>query len=87
MTSPFDSSSKKKKKQIDRFIPHSVSKNLYSMFSEIDSNRNENQSIMSKNYGKNYSDFLEQNLMNDHYLSSNQSKVLHFGETNNYIDK
>lgn len=33
-TSPFESSSKRKKRDIDRFIPHSVSKNLYSMFEE-----------------------------------------------------
>lgn len=32
LSSPFESSSKKKKKDIDRFIPHSVSKNLYSLF-------------------------------------------------------
>lgn len=33
-TSPFDSSNKRKRRDIDRFIPHSVSKNLYSMFEE-----------------------------------------------------
>ena len=31
-SSPFESSSKKKRKDIDRFIPHSVSKNLYTLF-------------------------------------------------------
>ena len=34
LSSPFESSSKRKKRDIDRFIPHSVSKNLYSMFEE-----------------------------------------------------
>lgn len=33
----FESSSKKKKKQIDRFIPHSISKNLYPLFEEAPS--------------------------------------------------
>ena len=40
MTSPFDSSSKKKKPhQVDRFIPHSISKNLYSLFKDVDDNK------------------------------------------------
>lgn len=38
-SSPFESSSKKKRKDIDRFIPHSVSKNLYSLFEEASSTK------------------------------------------------
>ncbi len=43
LSSPFNNSSSKKKKMLDRFIPHSVSKNLYSLFDKdenIDRNYN-----------------------------------------------
>lgn len=52
-SSPFESSSKKKRKDIDRFIPHSVSKNLYSLFEEASS---------TKCPKKQYDAILEENL-------------------------
>ena len=65
-SSPFESSSKRKRKDIDRFIPHSVSKNLYSMFEEAASSTNKSD--------KNYENILGENL-----LSKNTcAKVLNF---------
>lgn len=67
LSSPFDSSSKKKKKDIDRFIPHSVSKNLYSLFEEASTS-------MTKN--KKYESILGENLRS----TTNIGKVLSFTE-------
>lgn len=66
-SSPFESSSKKKRKDIDRFIPHSVSKNLYSMFEEASS---------IKCTKKQYENILEENLRSTVHLG----KVLSFTE-------
>lgn len=72
MSSAFESSSKKKKKQIDRFIPHSVSKNLYPLFEESECSGKKN---------KGYSNALGENL----FTSNSTGKVLHF--TNDSIQK
>lgn len=66
-SSPFESSSKKKKKDIDRFIPHSVSKNLYSLFEEAS---------ITKPKNKPYENILEENLRTTTHLG----KVLSFTE-------
>ena len=63
--SPFESSSKKKAKYIDRFIPHSVSKNLYPLFQQHSENTKQD---------KNYSNVLQENLL----TSNSTSKVLRF---------
>lgn len=68
MSSPFESSSKRKRRDIDRFIPHSVSKNLYSMFEEAASEPQKKQ--------KYYENILEENLLHQ----SNHGKVLNFTE-------
>lgn len=66
MTSPFDSSSKKKKiHQVDRFIPHSVSKNLYSLFNDVPNSQGLFGESSTSSNTKNYTHFLEQNLIND----------------------
>lgn len=69
-SSPFESSSKKKKKDIDRFIPHSVSKNLYHLFNEP----NDIHSISSSKK-KGYSTILEENLFSH---QNDCGKVLNF---------
>ena len=84
-TSPFNSSSKKKKlHQVDRFIPHSVSKNLYHLFNEPSLPVTTSK---PNNTTKNYENFLEQNLLDD-FISVNTGKLLHFGqEPKSTIDK
>ena len=71
LSSPFESSSKRKKKNIDRFIPHSVSKNLYSLFEEAATEPKKKQ--------KYYQSILGENL----FSNSNCAKVLNFTEEKN----
>lgn len=66
LSAPFESSSKKKKKDIDRFIPHSVTKNLYSLFEEAS---------LSEGKCQTYSSMLGSNLL---HQNKAQGKVLHF---------
>jgi len=80
MTSPFDSSSKKKKfLQPDRFIPHSVSKNIYSLFNDASNTLSSKTDKPSSSGQKSYSNFLEQNLI-ENLNSKTTGKLLHFGE-------
>lgn len=65
ISSVFESSSKKKQKQIDRFIPHSISKNLYPLFEE---------GPCTHKKEKGYSNILGENLL----TSNSTGKVLHF---------
>lgn len=68
MSSPFDSSSKKKRIQGDRFIPNSVTKNLYSLFQQASS---ETKNKKSQNYT---------NLLGEQLFPSNSGKILNFGQ-------
>ena len=68
LSSPFGSSSKKKKSQGDRFIPKSVTKNLYSLFEEASSDTKNNKA-------QNYTSLLGEQL-----FPTNTGKILNFGE-------
>ena len=77
ISSPLDSSSKKQH-QVDRFIPHSISKNLYSLFSETKDNTKITSPSTQSCQSQNYSEFLERNLITD-TNDFNSRKLLHFG--------
>lgn len=68
-SSPFDSSSKKKRKHCDRFIPHSVSKNLYSLFEEAAKPQDKKQTYSC--------------LLGEQLLPQQSGKILTFGEEQN----
>lgn len=70
LSSPFESSSKKKRRDIDRFIPHSVSKNLYNLFNEA-----QEMQPSSSSKKKGYSALLEENLFSH---QNDCGKVLNF---------
>jgi len=70
LSSPFDSSSKKKKIQGDRFIPNSVTKNLYSLFDEAASE--------PKSKAHTYT-----NLLGEQLFPTTSGKILNFGEDHN----
>ena len=76
-SSPFESSSKKKRKDIDRFIPHSVSKNLYNLFSDTVNPNKIASGSQSSQKKKGYSIILEENLLTNH---RDCGKVLNFTE-------
>jgi hypothetical protein len=65
----YDSSSKKKSIKADRFIPHTVSKNLFSLFNPVKDNSNPHRNNIINERHPNAQ--IEYNQANNNSLSSN----------------